>query len=218
MVTSFLASLSNLVSPSTRPPPAGLLTGPGCVPCVHTARHGLAHTQQQAPSLVPSAFLGTRIGFCLFFLPSSLSQEAHPKSGCPSGLNRMSRRGQWEEAGRQQPPAVSLVFSWAGAVAACPGASLALCTDGPGRASPPLYFTSFPCLSEPPYEAQELRAGDWLPHGVRETETQGLFFFLPGSSCHRHLDWSNRKGLKSKGHLASPTQEETTQGTWVINV
>lgn len=79
-----------------------------------------------------------------------------------------------------------------------------------------LYLISL--LSEPPLEAMGTEGRDWLLRGVRERETLGLFSFFSGSSCHMPLDWPEQRGLKSKGHIASPTKEGTTLGPWVINV
>lgn len=161
-----------------------------------------AHTQQQTSSSVPSAFPGTRIGFCLFFPPSSLSQEDHRKPGCPSGPARRGRRGQRSEAGGQEPAAsrISLAFSWAGAVAASPGASPALCTDGHGRASPPSCFTAFPAcpslLVTPRNEGQ-----DGLPHGVRETEAEASFPSFPAPLAPGTRTGLTRRGVSQKATL-----------------
>lgn len=70
-------------NPSSGRPPDGH-NAPYCGPC----RHSLID-RHLSWSTVPS---GTRIGFYMFILPSSLSQEDHPISEYHSGLKRRSRR------------------------------------------------------------------------------------------------------------------------------
>lgn len=158
MLLCFLAALSP-VSPSEPPRPAGVPANAGRVPCVH-APPGRSRCSETDTRLVHPAFLGTRAGFCVCFLPSLQSQEDHPTCGCPSGPERRSRRDQrWKDRGTAASRASSGFLSWAG-----PG----LCADGHGGTLPPLCFTSFSARLSLPVGT---RGSDWLLCGVRKIGT-----------------------------------------------
>lgn len=202
MFLCFLASLSKLITPPELLPPAGLpdrprLCAQHAYPCQGLSRFSETDLQRS------SFCLSGHQHWLWFVFPTFFPVLGRPPHiWVPFWLGKKEQEGgQRLKVGRQQPPAVALAFSWAGAVMACPEASPALCTML--SVKPCLLFAwprssaSLSLLLKP----WGLKAGIDCSLVSRKKEPGVCFpaFLAPLAIC----TWTGqrRRGLKPKGHL-----------------